>query len=69
MEFDYNNMRFFLLKLNYLFQYSHITKNKANKLTYKHTNTKPPIHLGPVVRKPINANPRLKVNQGFHLAG
>ena len=24
--------------------------------------------LGPVVRKPINANPRLKVNRGFHLA-
>ena len=23
-------------------------------------------HLGPVVRKPINVNPRLKVNQGFH---
>ena len=22
---------------------------------------------GPVVRKPINANPRLKVNRGFHL--
>ena len=26
------------------------------------------MELGPVVRKPINANPRLKVNQGFHLA-
>ena len=25
------------------------------------------INLGPVVRKPINANPRLKVNPGFHL--
>ena len=25
------------------------------------------VHLGPVVRKPINANPRLKVNRGFHL--
>ena len=24
--------------------------------------------LGRVVRKPINANPRLEVNQGFHLA-
>ena len=24
--------------------------------------------LGPVVRKPINANPRLKINRGFHLA-
>ena len=24
--------------------------------------------LGPVVRKPINANPQFKVNQGFHLA-
>ena len=24
--------------------------------------------LGPVVRKPINANTRLKVNRGFHLA-
>ena len=24
--------------------------------------------LGPVVRKPINANPRLKVIQGFQLA-
>ena len=24
--------------------------------------------LGPVVRKPINANPRLRVNRGFHLA-
>ena len=23
---------------------------------------------GPVVRKPINANPGLKVNRGFHLA-
>ena len=23
---------------------------------------------GPVVRKPINANPRLKVNRGFHFA-
>ena len=23
---------------------------------------------GPVVRKPINVNPRLKVNRGFHLA-
>ena len=26
------------------------------------------IHHGPVVQNPINANPRLKVNQGFHLA-
>ena len=26
------------------------------------------ITLGPVVRRPINANPRLKVNRGFHLA-
>ena len=24
--------------------------------------------LDPVVRKPINANPRLKINRGFHLA-
>ena len=24
-------------------------------------------YQGPVVRKPINANPRLKVNRGFHL--
>ena len=24
--------------------------------------------LGPVVRKPINANPRLKVNRGFHFS-
>ena len=24
---------------------------------------------GPVIRKPINANPQLKVNQGFHLTG
>ena len=24
--------------------------------------------LGRVARKPINANPRLKVNRGFHLA-
>ena len=25
-------------------------------------------HQGRIVRKPINANPRLKVNRGFHLA-
>ena len=25
-------------------------------------------YLGRVVQKPIKANPRLKVNQGFHLA-
>ena len=30
--------------------------------------TPPPKILGPVVREPINANPRLKVNQGFHIA-
>ena len=25
-------------------------------------------HLGPVVQKPINANPRLKVNQGVYFS-
>ena len=26
------------------------------------------IHLGPVVQKPINANPRLKINQGVYFS-
>ena len=56
-----------IFKLNF-----HPSRLIRSGVTYKNANTTTQhlifTHQGPVVRKSNNANPRLKVNRGFHLA-
>ena len=71
VDFARLGTNFIIYQVHYKLKTGHRMDIKTSELCIrtKSTQTLLPVKgQGPVVQKLINANPRLKVNRGFHLA-